>query len=105
MPNTFSTNYILYISEPTWAYTSAGAQQLCKALKYIHPKFQILTQRNKRSHIVMMMSYDVTGGGPVEAPTVDLSVPVLKLIHYYDAGGYVALVASSLVHNIMLEVT
>ncbi len=28
----------------------------------------------------MMMSYDVTGGWPVEAPTVDLSVPVLKLI-------------------------
>ena len=27
------------------------------------------------------MSYDVTGGGPLEAPIVDLSVPALKLIH------------------------
>ena len=28
----------------------------------------------------MMMSYDVTGGGPMEAPIVELSVPALKLI-------------------------
>ncbi len=26
------------------------------------------------------MSYDVTGGGPMEAPIVKLSVPALKLI-------------------------
>ncbi len=32
------------------------------------------------SHLGMMMSYDVTGGGPMEAPIVELSVPVLKLI-------------------------
>ena len=25
------------------------------------------------------MSYDVTGGGPMEAPRVELSVPALKL--------------------------
>ncbi len=31
------------------------------------------------SHFGMMMSYDVTGGGPMEAPIVDLSVPALKL--------------------------
>ncbi len=34
------------------------------------------------SHLGMMMSYDVTGGGPMEAPIVELSVPVLKLIRY-----------------------
>ncbi len=27
-----------------------------------------------------MTSYDVTGGGPAEAPTVDFSVPLFKLI-------------------------
>ena len=32
------------------------------------------------SHFGMMMSYDVTGGGPLEAPIVELSVPALKLI-------------------------
>ncbi len=28
----------------------------------------------------MMMQYDVTGGGPMEASVVELSVPVLKLL-------------------------
>ncbi len=32
------------------------------------------------SHFGMMMSYNVTGGGPLEAPIVELSVPALKLI-------------------------
>ena len=32
------------------------------------------------THFGMMMSYDVTGGGPMEAPIVELSVPTLKLI-------------------------
>ncbi len=61
-------------------------------LRYIHNKFQILTQTNKLllfltyfrrytssdSHFIVMMSYDVTGGGPMEAPIVELSVPALK---------------------------
>ncbi len=29
------------------------------------------------------MSYDVTGGGPLEAPIVELSVPALKLIQSF----------------------
>ncbi len=28
----------------------------------------------------LVMSYDITGGGPIEAPIVELSVPALKLI-------------------------
>ena len=35
------------------------------------------------SHFGMMMSYDVTGGGPLEAPIVELSVPALKLIQSF----------------------
>ncbi len=64
-----------------------------KVMKYLQNKFQILTQTYKivscltyflmytysSSHFGMMMSYDVTGGGPMEAPIVDLSVPALKL--------------------------
>ncbi len=52
----------------------------------MHNKFQILTQTNKLllfltyfrkytssdSHFILMMSCDVTGGGPMEAPIVDL---------------------------------
>ena len=67
---------------------------MCKVMKYLHNKFQILTQTYKivpcltyfplytysSSHFGMMMSYDVTGGGPLEAPIVELSVPALKLI-------------------------
>ena len=30
------------------------------------------------SHFILMMSCDVTGGGPMEAPIVELSVPALK---------------------------
>ncbi len=30
------------------------------------------------SHFMLMMSYDVTGGGPMEAAIVELSVPALK---------------------------
>ncbi len=54
----------------------------------MHNKFQILTQRNRLlpfltdfrrytssdSHFMLMMSYDVTGGGPMEAAIVELSV-------------------------------
>ncbi len=61
-------------------------------LRYMHNKFQILTQTNKLllfltyfrkytsldSHFILMMSCDVTGGGPMEAPIVELSVPALK---------------------------
>ncbi len=63
-----------------------------KVMKYLHNKFQILTQTHKidscltyfqcthsSSHLGMMMSYNVTGGGPMEVPIVDLSVPALKL--------------------------
>ncbi len=60
----------------------------------MHNKFQILTQTNtlllfltyfrrytfSDSHFILMMSYDVTGGGPMEAPIVELSVPTLKYI-------------------------
>ncbi len=64
---------------------------MCKVIKYLHNKFQILTQivpcltyfpmyTYSSSHFGMMMSYDVTGGGPLEAPIVELSVPALKLI-------------------------
>ncbi len=31
------------------------------------------------SPLGVMMSYDVTGGGPMEAPRVELLVPALKL--------------------------
>ena len=63
----------------------------------MHNKFQILTQTNKlllfltyfwkyfwkyTSHFILMMSCDVTGdvtgGGPMKAPIVELSVPALK---------------------------
>ncbi len=30
------------------------------------------------SHFIVMMSYDVTGDGPMEAPIIELSVPALK---------------------------
>ncbi len=76
------------------ACTFVGAQKMGKVMKYLHNKFQILTQTHKivsclmyfqcthncsSSHFGMMMSYDVAGGGPMEAPIVDLSVPALKL--------------------------
>ncbi len=71
------------------AQTSVEAQKLSNILKFMHNKFQILTQRNRLllfltdfrrytssdSHFMLMMSYDVTGGGPMEAPIVELSVP------------------------------
>ncbi len=57
-------------------------------MKYLHNKFQILTRK-----IVSCLTYfqcthilaaiwndDVTGGGPMEAPIFELSVPALKLI-------------------------
>ncbi len=59
---------------------------------YLHNKFQILTKHNynmpnifsmytySSSQFGLMMSYDVSGGGPMEAPIVELSVPALKLI-------------------------
>ena len=37
-----------------------------------------LSVHNFRSHLGMIMSYDVTVVGPREAPIVELSVPVLK---------------------------
>ncbi len=40
--------------------------------------FSMYTYSN--SHFGIMMSYDVTGGGPMETPIVELSVPALKLI-------------------------
>ena len=63
-------------------------------LRYMHNKFQILTQTNKLllfltyfrkytssdSHFILMMSCDVTGGGPMEVPIVELLVPALKYI-------------------------
>ena len=78
-----------YFSELTIvAQTSVEAQKLSN----IHIKFQILTQTNKLllfltyfrkytssdSHFILMMSCDVTGGGPMEAPIVKLSVPILN---------------------------
>ncbi len=64
-------------------------------LRYMHNKFQILTQTNQTnklllfliyfrkytssdSRFILMMSCDVTGGGPMEAPIVELLVPALK---------------------------
>ena len=61
-------------------------------------KFQILTQTNRLvhacltyfrrytfsgSHLGLMMSYNVTGGGPMEAPIVELSEPVLVINIYF----------------------
>ncbi len=64
----------------------------------MHNKFQILTQTNKLllfltyfwrytssdSHFIVMMSYDITGGGPMEAPIVkkiyDRHVLITKII-------------------------
>ena len=63
---------------------------MCKVMMYLHNKclsfmpniFSMYTYSS--SHFGMMMSYDVTGGGPLEAPLeapiVELSVPALKLI-------------------------
>ena len=34
------------------------------------------------------MSYDVTGGGPMEAPRVELSVPALKLFQSHLVSRY-----------------
>ncbi len=71
------------------AKASAGAQKLLNIIKYTHQNFRkkkasFLSIPNIFSsvyifwqHLGMMMSYDITAGGPMEAPIVELSVPVL----------------------------
>ena len=65
------------------AQTSVEAQKMSNILRYMHNKFQILTQTNKLltyfrkytssdSHFILMTSCDVTGDGPMEAPIVEL---------------------------------
>ncbi len=50
-------------------------------LRYMHNKFLTYFRKytSSDSHFILMMSCDVTGGGPMEAPIVELSVISLLL--------------------------
>ena len=95
MPNKFGTpkhtNHCV-VQKLLRAKPSAGTQKIANMTMHPHIKNQILTQRNKKvicltyflrlsssgSHLGVLMSCDLTGGGPTFAQIVKLSVPVLK---------------------------
>ena len=94
MPNIFSTlKHTKHCLAPELLIvkTSAEAQKIANMILYSHTKNEILTQTNRlvmcltyflrllssASHLVMLMSCDVMGGGPTFALIDEVSVPKL----------------------------